>query len=243
MLKIALCDDDAIQLEILQELLYDYNSVSPFRVDVSAFPDGTELLKSIQQNGRYDIYILDVVMPELDGLELAKRLRDIDEVGKIVFLSAETSFVYKAFSVSASGYLVKPVNSEELFELINTLRTKIEKEQPSFTIISSSSGDRRIEVKDILYVDMLDRVPVYHLSNGAEIIGKVKRCRFQEMVAGLLDVYSFALSSVGVAVNLANVESVTNEGCEIILKNGNRLLCSRTMKENFINRLNDYWNT
>lgn len=243
MLKIALCDDDAMQIEILQELLYDYNTVSPYRVDVEAFYDGESLLNSIRQNGRYDIYVLDVMMPEMDGLELAHRLREDDEIGKIVFLSAETSFVYKAFSVSAAGYLVKPVNPEELFELINTLRNKIEKEKPSFIQINTEAGSRRVEVKDILYVDTLDRAPIYHMTDGSQILGKPKRCRFQELVAELLDGYAFVLSSVGVAVNLANVESAKAESSEITLKGGQTLLCSRTMKDNFLLRLKDYWNT
>lgn len=243
MLKIALCDDNEMQIEILQELLYDYNSVSRYRVEVGGFLSADELLESIEQNGRYDIYILDVMMPGMDGLELAKRLREDNDTGKIVFLSAETSFVYKAFSVNASGYLVKPVNPEELFELVNTLRTKIEKEQPSFVLIGTDAGERRVEVKDILYVDTCERAPVYHMADGTQITGKAKRCRFQELIADLLKGYSFVLSSVGVAVNLANVEYVKTDSSEIILKGGKSLLCSRTMKENFSVRLRDYWNS
>lgn len=242
MLKIAICDDDEIQNEILEEMLYDYNSVSTYRVDVSAFDCGEALLKTQETNGNFDIYILDVVMPVMDGLELAKRIRKSDDTGKIVFLSAETSFVYKAFAVSASGYLVKPVDPEELFELVNSLRTQIEKERPSFILINSDSGSRRVEVRDIMYVDTIERTPVYHLADGKKVSGRSRRVKFQEMVAELLNGHSFALSSVGVAVNLSNVESVKSESNEIRLKNGEVLLCSRTMKDNFLRRLADFWN-
>lgn len=243
MLKIALCDDDELQLNLLQELLFEYNSVSPYRVDVYAFASGADLLKAIERNGRYDIYILDIMMPEMDGMELAKHLRENDEIGKIVFLSAETSFVYKAFAVSASGYLIKPIDAEELYELIRTLRTKIEKEKPSYVLIKADHGDRRVEVKNILYVDMVDRIPVYHLADGTDVVGHAKRCKFQEMVSDLLNGYPFVLSSAGVAVNLANVEAIAKGNSEIMLKGGTKLLCSRTMRENFMNRLNDFWNS
>lgn len=243
MLKIALCDDNELQLDILQDLLSDYNSVSPYRIDVSAFSSGNELLSAIRQNGRYDIYILDIMMPEMDGMELAKHLREDDEIGKIVFLTAESSFVYKAFSVSASGYLIKPVKAEELYELIRTLRMKIEKEKPSFVLLNADTGDRRVEVRDILYVDMEDRIPVYHLADGTEVVGRARRCRFQDLVSELLQGYQFTLSSAGVAVNLSNVDSVSGDGSEIFLRGGRTLLCSRTMKENFRNRLSDFWNT
>lgn len=243
MLKIALCDDDSIQLDMLQEMFYDFNTVSAQMVDVSAFSSGRELLRSIAEKGRYDIYILDVMMPEIDGLNLAKKLREHDEIGKIIFLSAERSFVYKAFSVSASGYLLKPVNPEELFDLIGTLRAKIDKEKPSFVLVSAESGDRRVEVNDVLYIDTMDRAPIYHLADGTSIVGKAKRCRFQEMVAEFINGYPFVLSSVGVAVNLANVESVKKESNEILLKGGECLLCSRTMKDYFLVRLNEFWNT
>lgn len=243
MLKIAICDDNATQLEILQELLYDYDTVSLYKVEVESFTDGESLLKAIKENGSYDIYILDVVMPEINGLELAKKIREKDELGKIVFLSSETSFVFKAFSVSASGYLVKPVNPEDLFDLIDTLRSKIEKEQPSFIQIQTDSGTRRIEVKDILFVDTVDRAPIYHMIDGSEIVGKSRRCRFQELVEDLIRGHSFVLSSVGVAVNLANVEAAKAESNEILMKDGTVLLCSRTMKEHFIQRLKHYWNT
>lgn len=243
MLKIALCDDNELQVDILQEFFYDFNSVSPYRVDVSAFTSGPELLDAMAENGRFDIYILDIVMPNMDGLELAKRIRETDATGKIVFLSSETSFVYRAFSVDASGYLVKPVNPEELFGLINTLRIKIEKEQPPFILIQTEAGTRRVEVKDILYVDTVDREPLYHLSDGTEIMAKTKRARFQELVSDLLNGYPFVLSSVGVAVNLANVESVNPEAGEILLKGGRTVFCSRTMRDNLTNRLKELWNT
>lgn len=243
MLTIALCDDNELQLEILQEYLYDYNTVSPYKVDTTAFSSGTDLLNAIEQNGRFDVYILDIMMPEMDGMELAKRLREIDEIGKIIFLSAETSFVYKAFAVNASGYLVKPVNPEELYDLLRTLRARIEKEKPSYVLVNAVPGDRRVEVRDILYVNMADRVPIYHLTDGTEVVGHAKRGKFQEMVSDLLNGYPFALSSAGVAVNLANVESLANGSNEIVLKGGTTLLCSRTMKENFTYRLRDFWNS
>lgn len=242
MLKIALCDDDATQRDVLKDLLRDYNSVSPFMVESAAFCSGAELLNAVKQNGRYDIYILDVMMPEMDGLALAGQLREGDDAGKIVFLSAEPSFVYKAFSVSASGYLVKPVDPEELFSLIDTLHGKIEKERPSFVLVKTENGERRIEVRDILYVDTYERMPVFHMTDGADVLCKAKRVKFQEQVSSLLRDYPFALSSVGVAVNLANVKSIRNESSEITLNNGKILLCSRTMKESFVRSLESYWN-
>lgn len=243
MLKIALCDDDTIQIELLQELLAEYNTVSPHKVEVASFFAGSDLLRSIRQNGRFDIYILDVMMPDMDGLALARRLRENDDSGKIVFLSSATSFVFKAFAVSASGYLIKPINPNELYEMINTLREKIEKETPSFVQIIAETGLRRIEVKDILYVDTIERAPVYHLKDGSEIIGKPKRCKFQELVADLINGYPFVLASVGVAVNLENVDTVNKYNNEIMMKNGQALLCSRTMKDNFVKRLEEYWNS
>lgn len=242
MLKIAICDDNEIQTDILQELFDDYNSVSPYKANVFVFSSGAELLSFISENGTCDIYILDIMMPELNGMEVAKKLRETDDFAKIVFLTTETSYVFKAFSVSASGYLMKPVNPEELFELVNNLRIRIEKEKPSSVILHTDAGNRRVEVKDIVYVDVIDRVPMYHLFNSTVVTGKARRCRFQEMISELLNGYPFALSSAGVAVNLANVESIDCASSELTLKNGEHLLCSRTMKEFFVNRLQDFWN-
>ena len=66
-----------------------------------------EFLEAFEEH--YDIYLLDVVMPGLNGIELAKEIRSSDKAADIIFLTSSPEFAVESYTVKASNYLVKPV--------------------------------------------------------------------------------------------------------------------------------------
>lgn len=119
---IALCvDDERLLLEDLKRAV----GKSPDISQVVAFDDAIEADEWAQEHD-FDIAFLDVRMPLVDGLELAKRLHRKDPYLPIVFCTGFREYALDAFAVHASGYLLKPVRAEKLQQEINIAKEQIE---------------------------------------------------------------------------------------------------------------------
>ncbi|MCR5481201.1 MAG: LytTR family DNA-binding domain-containing protein [Clostridia bacterium] len=238
MLRIAVCNDEKLQIEILEKLLAGYNSVGTLSARVTSFESGELLLEDVKLKGGYDIYILDMMMSAGSGIETAKELRAYNDQGKIIFLTSSMENVFDAFSVRPSRYILKPLNSARLLRELTALDDEIKREKPLCISVKTSHGECRMLYSEILYIDIENRAPRYHLADGRLILGASRRCKFREMISELLEKHNFILSSVGVAVNPENVRSFRRD--VIKLKNGEELICSRTMVRDFRSALDIY---
>ena len=114
--KILLVEDN----ETLGYILKEYLEMKGFDVDLAI--DGTQGLRRFQKSP-FDLCILDVMMPEMDGFELAKEIKTISMDMPIIFLTAKALKVdvLKGFNIVADDYIVKPVNEEELVARIKAV--------------------------------------------------------------------------------------------------------------------------
>ena len=88
-MRIALCDDETAYHETIQSLMKDYKLHHPdHSLSLSAFSSGRELLNHVDQYGGFDLYILDCIMPEMDGIEAGRALRERGEAGMIIYLTS-----------------------------------------------------------------------------------------------------------------------------------------------------------
>lgn len=115
-MKIAICDDDKTeQLQIL-ELLEGYFKGRKNKPAIKTFSSSIELA-SIARYEQFDLYLLDVIMPILNGIELAKEIRGFDKASDIIFLTSSPEFAVESYTVKASNYLVKPIQKAAFFRL------------------------------------------------------------------------------------------------------------------------------
>ena len=129
-LKILLCEDD----ENLGMLLREYLQAKGYDADLCT--DGEEGGKAFMR-GKYDICILDVMMPKKDGFELAKEIKAADSAMPIIFLTARTlkEDVLAGFKIGADDYITKPFSMEELtFRIEAILRRVRVKRMPEETV-------------------------------------------------------------------------------------------------------------
>ena len=107
MLKIALCDDDAAVLENIEACVLGYFSKTTQRAEVKTFTKNEHLAASIADGDRFDLYILDVEMPELNGFEVARKLRVYQPDAGIIFLTSHFEFADEGYKVRALRYVQK----------------------------------------------------------------------------------------------------------------------------------------
>ena len=120
MLDLALCDDEAEQLDIVGRLLRDYVQARPeLAIRLSVFSSGRDLLAAEEEGARFDICVLDVVMPELSGIELGIELRERGSASAIIYLTIYPEYAVDSYAAKAFYYLVKPPEPERLYQVLD----------------------------------------------------------------------------------------------------------------------------
>ena len=118
--KILLCEDD----ENLGTLLWEYLNAKEYQTEL--MPDGEAGYKAFIKN-KYDICVLDVMMPKKDGFTLAKEIRQINSEVPILFLTAKTlkEDILEGFKIGADDYMTKPFSMEELLMRIEAIMRRV----------------------------------------------------------------------------------------------------------------------
>ena len=118
MKRIVLCDDVELERQILKELLTLYFEEMGEEISVIEYESGEALITDVEEGLlEADLLFLDIFMKNMNGMETARRLREMKRKGPIVFLTASPDFAIESYEVQASGYLLKPYDAEKIKEL------------------------------------------------------------------------------------------------------------------------------
>ncbi|MBQ8451937.1 MAG: response regulator [Clostridia bacterium] len=120
-MKVLLVDDENLQLIRLEKTV---KNVLP-NAELLSYTNPVRALEE-NENNKIDIAFLDIEMPELNGISLAKKLKNINPKINIIFVTAYDSYALEAYNLHASGYVTKPVSEEKVKEEIDGLRFDVE---------------------------------------------------------------------------------------------------------------------
>ena len=151
MIKIALCDDIVEHRTHISNLLTQWNESKPFSILIDCYDNGDSLLDSLSKKS-YDIILLDIVMPMLSGMDTASEIRKTNNSVKIIFLSSSSDFGVQSYTVKATNYLLKPIDSELFFNVLDEVSEELFKE-PKTLICKSNRIIQKIPLYDIEYIE------------------------------------------------------------------------------------------
>ena len=167
-MKIAVCDDNQEELHRVASLLEDYQEEKTVSISLRLFGSSVELA-SIAQQENFDLYLLDVLMPALNGIDLAREIRTFNTAVPILFLTSSPEFAVESYTVHAANYLLKPVSRESLFSALNDISAQQKADRKNYIIVKSNIGVRKILLSQLVYVEAQDRRVIYHLQNGGQV--------------------------------------------------------------------------
>ena len=218
MINIAICDDDALSLEIIRDIIADYAECHYDDFHIETFPGAFDLSEAIEQSGSFDIYLLDIIMPLENGMELAQKLRATGDRGKIIFVSSSMDFILDSFGVRAFQYILKPVDRNKLFNILDASIEELKRENSITIEVKARDGYHRISPEYIYYVESVNRVLIYHLKDKSQVETTTIRISFSESMTPLLQDRRFILAGSSLLINLSAVEAM-DKGY-IRMKNG-----------------------
>ena len=181
-MNIFLCDDSADQLSLCKKTLTQLSEKHRVHASIKAFPTGEALLFEAEDSyATLDLVYLDIRMPGLNGLETAKRLREIGYLGDIVFFTYTPDYAIDGYDVSALHYVVKEQTSSEKFEEIFLRACERKQRRESEVLVLTCAGESRcVPIEDIRYFEIQQRiVTVYYGSERFEFYSTMMRLEEQ----------------------------------------------------------------
>lgn len=239
MLRIALCDDEEKQLNQAAAMLNTYLSSRPdLSGQVETFRSGIALLTRVEDAGGFDLYVLDILMPQLSGIDTGHRLRALGDGGEIVYLTTSNDFAADSYDVRAFFYLLKPVNEAKLFQVLDGAVEKLNRRRSSAVVVTTVDGPRRILLERIRYVERMGRCMRYYCTD-TTIDSQTIRVSFREAAAPLLADRRFCLCGASFVLNFQHVTGVN--GQTALLDNGQTVILPRTSATGFKKAWGNYW--
>lgn len=150
-LKIAICDDEQNQIEYITSVVTLWAKKSRHIVDIKPYSSAKTFLFDYSEEKDFDILLLDIEMPEVNGVELAKAVRKENFTVQIVFITGYYEYFSDGFDVSALHYLIKPADERKLIPVLDRAANNLSYRQRS-VLLTSPEGDVKVSLADIQYV-------------------------------------------------------------------------------------------
>ena len=235
MIHIAICDDSKQERQILAALFKRYQELHATPLQIHIFQNGFSLLDAIDQGKRFDITILDILMPGENGIEIARNIRASGTDTEIIFLTSSPEYAVDSYEVKAQNYLLKPVTEEKFFSSIDSILAELdEKDTASFIIYTTEKQYSRIRVSSLVYGEVTHRTITLHLADQTMISAVMTFTEFQDILKAYPD---FIYPHRSYAVNMHYIQYVTKS--DIILTDGQKIPLSRNnytkISEQFLN--------
>lgn len=230
-MHIAVCEDIQKDADRLCELLRQYLLESQLDTEISCFSSGDALLKCYRP-GSYQILFLDVLMDGTNGMETARKIRQIDEDVTIIFVTVSKEFAIDSYMVGAAFYIVKPLDYADLCLALGRCRHLLRQYAKSISVAES----RRlvnIRLRDVLYLESQRNDCVLYTTEG-ELRTRAPLSELESKLGG----WPFLRCHRSFIVNLHWLEDMLNR--EFVLRGGTRVPISRAYSAAAQQQFQDY---
>lgn len=207
-MRIAICDDEAACLSRVRAVAEEYKNDKGVGYDIFSHPE--DLLEAAEKLGGYDIYILDVIMPSLNGIQLGQKLRDAGYDGKIIYLTSSEEYSLDAFRVRAFDYLIKPISKDAFYRAVDEAAATISEKKDKSLLVKAKERSVKLTYDSIMYAEFNKRAVVYYLVGGRRVESTTLRTTFSAAMTDLLADRRFTACGQSMVVNLDHVTEVEN---------------------------------
>lgn len=231
MIRIGIVEDDSDSVDLLVGYLGRYEREHDEQFQVATFSDGAAIVTGYRPN--FDILLLDIEMPQLDGFSAAEQIRLVDPDVVIIFITNMAKYAIKGYEVDALSYVVKPVPYFAFAQEIKRSVARLRRRSSDYLLLTVDGGLVRVPTDDIVYLESSKhRTTVQTIDGKHSVVAPLKALEAE------LEGKHFFRSNSGYLVNLRHVLGV--QGTDALLVGGYELPVSRSRKKAFLAALTDY---
>lgn len=236
-MRLAVCDDEITILKLISTLVRSEFEKRGEPVVVSSYLKAEQLIKDFSQKN-YDAVLLDIRMPQTDGFEAARQIRQISPDTKIIFITTEEELVYDSFDFQPFAFIPKTPPDVMKSRLSHTTENLLSVLKSSRKICIELPYNDKIYVKpdELVYVNSEKNNLIYHLENGETIIARAKIQDAEEMLPE--DV--FVRIHNRTIINMGHITSLDYTHTSLVVTGNEELSVSRTYKTDFDNAYNGW---
>ena len=235
MLRISICDDEQDIVSKVQEVTERFFRTHCIDCDIHAYQQGDNLQYDLQDGISYDLFLLDIEMPQMGGMDLAQEISASFPASKIIFITSHLEYAVKAYEYSVFRYIPKNMLEEKLQAALEDFYKLYGLERSSYYMVKVKNHVEQLSYREILYILKEGKYAVFHLRNGQEV--SVRRTLSQ--VYTEIGQEYFYLADRGCIINLANVTGMDGEN--IIMPDGQRITISKSGVTEFKSILLRFW--
>ena len=222
MFRIAICEDEKNILDyensIVKQWVEDRNFSQT--VELDSYVSAEQFLFEMEDKAPYDVLIFDIQMKDMNGMELAKKLRASGCDSVIIFVTGVPDYAIEGYEVGAVRYILKPVKPEVLFSLLDAAFEERQKKTEEYFVLGQGADLERIAFDKILYIEARGH---YVYMKGMDFEREWKSSFSDASVA--FEGKNFFCLRRGLLVNLCHVSRITRTDC--ILDNEESLPVAR----------------
>ena len=237
MLRIAICDDCKEDLERVQGFVKEYLDMKGQTADIKTFNHPDPLITECE-SFRPQVYILDIVMPMVTGIQAAREIRWNQPEAQIIFATSESSFALESFDVNPINYIMKPIDKDKLFATLDLAISRVEIEDKRSITVKVKGGLCTMRIEDIMYIDYRNHVVTYHLISGDCESTPTLRIGFAEYMNENHGGDVFVRCHESIFVNLPAIDKLTKT--EITLRNKEIIPVSKSRYPEVADRYMEY---
>lgn len=212
--KIAICDDSVADKNYILQMTKQWAAEKQYTIQANTFSSAENFLLHYAEEKDYDILLLDIEMGDMDGVTMAKKLRQENDTVQIVFITGYSDYISEGYEVAALHYLMKPVRQEKLFSVLDRAAEKRSKNE---RVLNFEIGGEmvRVPIYQIRYADVSGNYVTIHA--GTDVTVKMTLGELEKM----LDERFYRVGR-SVIINLTQISRVTKT--EIKLSDGTSVL-------------------
>lgn len=231
MIKVAIVEDEQAAAQVLQEYLQRYSSDRGAEFDIHTYENGIQFLMNYDTNT--DLVFMDIEMPNLSGIETSARLREVDSVVGLVYVTNMAKYAIEGYAYRAIDYLLKPLVYQAFLMKMDRILKFVNKNRKSSAItLGSRTGQNVLELNSIYYVEVSGHDVLYHTDSGSyKVYGTLKE------EAKKLPQETFIQCNSCYVVNLRHISRI--DGNELVVGDG-RIEISRSRRKSLLEAFNRY---
>jgi two-component system response regulator LytT len=232
-IKTIILEDEAAQQKQTEEFLQKFSAENGnVSFDVSAFSAPMEFLETYRYDA--DLIFLDIRMPGISGMDVAKEIRKNDSGVTIVFITSLAQYAIEGYSVQAEDYILKPLKYSEFKLKMTRIIPKIDSSSGKTITFASEKGIFKLNSDDITFIETMRHNLDYH-TNDKKVYRRHLSMRECEKE---LEDYHFLRINQAYLVNLAYADSIVKGS--MILKSGEELKISRPRMSSVLKTFEEY---
>lgn len=225
MLRLCVCDDNDEELSSIHALIDRFAERYPQHpLQAAYFNDPRPLLEALEGSGRYDLFLLDIIMPHMSGIELAQTIRKRSKRAKLVFLTTSREYGIEAIGMKASGYLLKPIQEQAFFDTVLSCIEELAPENDPSILVKTKLGLTRVQISELMLIESFDHVQELTLRDGGKLEATARLSELEEL---LRNTSCFISPHRAYLINMEYIRGISSNN--ILMTNGRQIPVSKKL--------------